>query len=284
VSGSLASRRGTSLAELLVALTMLGVVAAVLFGLLAGNLRLYHSQTQYIDRAQNIRAAAILLTTELRELNATEGDIYAASPDRMSFRAMRQLGFACREPQPGATQLAIRDQPVFGIRDFDPGTDSLLIYATGDSADDGEWLVAALTGRQPGRCADGNAAVLLETHSTLDRAADPGTAPRRILDGAPVRGFEPVTYRLYRAGDGEWHIGLAAGGAVIQPVVGPVTATGLEFVYRDPSGALVNDPAAIASIEIRLRMPTAQRVRGPDGRLVRAIDSLDVVVALRNNR
>jgi hypothetical protein len=93
-----------------------------------------------------------------------------------------------------------------------------------------------------------------------------------------------VTYRLYRAGDGEWQIGLAARGDVVQPLVGPVTSAGLELDYRDAAGLHVTDPAAIAAIEIRLRMPTAQLVRGPTGVLGRSVDSLVIVVALRNNR
>ena len=266
---SLASRRGTSLAELLVALAMLGVVAAVLLRMLAGNLRLYQSQTQFIDRAQNLRSAAALLTTELRELSATDGDFYAATPTSLSLRATRRLAFVCAEPRAGATHLAIRESLQFGSRDFDPATDSLLIYATGD------WLVTPLTAIRAGTCADGAAAVLLET----GRVWDDG-----VGEGAPVRGFEPVSYRLYRGGDGEWQIGLEARGDVIQPLVGPVTAAGLELEYRDAAGAPTTDLRAIAAIGIHLRMPTAQRIRGPGGALARAVDSLETVVALRNNR
>ena len=266
---SLASRRGTSLAELLVALAMLGVVAAVLLRMLAGNMRHYQSQTQIIDRAQNLRAAAALLTTELRQLNAADGDLYGATPISLSMRAMRRLGFVCAEPPAGGTHLAIRASLQFGSRNFDPATDSLLIYAAG------EWLAAPLTAVRAGTCADGAPADLLET----GRASDD-----HVEEGAPVRAFEPVSYRLYRAGDGEWQIGLEAGGDVIQPLVGPVTAAGLELEYRDAASAPTTDLRAIASIAIRLRMPTAQNVRGPNGTLIRAVDSLDVAVALRNNR
>ncbi len=270
---SLASRRGTSLAELLVALTMLGVVAAVLLRMLAGNLRLYHTQTQVIDRAQNLRSAAALLTTELRELSATDGDIYSATPTALSIRGMRRLGFVCAEPRLGATHVAIRQDLQFGSRDFDPATDSLFVMALRDTA--AGWLRGAITEVRGGTCDDGRPARQLASGV----AADP-----RFGLGAPVRAFESVTYRLYRAADGEWQIGLAAGGAVIQPLVGPVTASGLEFEYRNASGAVVSDVRAIAAIEIHLRMPTAQIVRGPAGGLGRSVDSLVTAVALRNNR
>jgi hypothetical protein len=101
--------------------------------------------------------------------------------------------------------------------------------------------------------------------------------------GTPVRAFESVTYRLYRASDGEWQIGQAAGGDVIQPLVGPVTAAGLELDYRDAAGARVTDLQQVAAIEIRLRLLTAEPVRGSNG-LARSVDSIVMVVALRNNR
>lgn len=266
-------RRGASLVELIVALTMLGVVATLLIRMLAGNLRVYQSQTQRIDRLQSIRAAETILPAELRELNAAAGDIVAAAPTSITVRAMRQLGFVCAVPRPGAKHLAIRERLFFGVRDFDPVTDALLLYAPDDSAGGDDWIVAPLSGVGRGACDDGAPARLLATsvsvHPTL---------------GAPVRGFEIVTYRLYRAGDGEWHIGLVTGpGGVVQPLIGPMTAGGFELHYQDAAGAAVTDPLRVAAIEIRLRAPTSQALRGPDGTLTRPVDSAVVVVALRGN-
>lgn len=271
----LASRRGFSLAELLVALALTGAVTAVLLRLLATNLRLYQSHGQIIDRAQNLRAAAVLLTAELRELSASDSDVYAADVTALSFRAMRRLGFVCAGALSGAARVAIRRQPQFGSRRFDAASDSLLIFTPGDSgAADGTWLAAPLTAVQGGVCADGTAADVLET--------TPTEGP--IALGAPVRSFEPLTYRLYRGGDGEWQIGLAAAGQVIQPLVGPVTANGFELAYYDAAGAPTTDRLRIAAIAIHLRLPTAQRIRGPAGALTRPVDSVVTVVALRNNR
>lgn len=271
----LASRRGFSLAELLVALALGGAVAAVALRLLADNLRLYQSQSQTIDRAQNLRAAAVLLTAELRELSANEGDVYSADLTLLSFRAMRRLGFVCAASPAGAARLAIRRQPQFGSRGFDAASDSLLIYTPVDSVDPaGRWLAAPLTAIHGGHCADSAPADVLETSAS----------GRPVALGTPVRAFEPVTYRLYRGGDGEWHIGLAASGHVIQPLVGPVAANGFELAYYDDAGVRTTDPLRIAAIEIRLRMPTAERIRSREGVLTRPVDSVVTVVALRNNR
>lgn len=266
--------RGASLVELMLALTMLGVVTTVLFRMLASNQRIYQSQTQRIDRRQSIRAAEAVLPAELRELDAVDGDIVALSPTSITVRAMRQLGFVCADPQPGVARLAIRASLLFGLRDFDPETDSLLVYAAGD--DDGRWVPGPLSSIGAGTCDDGSRARLLET--TL--AASAG-----VVVGAPVRGFEVVTYRLYRGSDGQWQIGLAAGpGGTIQPLIGPVTSAGLEFVYRDASGVAVTDRSRVALIEIRLRAQTQEPIRSAGGVLGRSVDSSIVVVALRNNR
>ena len=255
-------------------MTMLGVVATVLFRMLASNQRIYQSQTQLIDRRQSIRAAEAILPAELRELDATDGDIIAFSPTSITLRAMRQLGFVCAAPRPDMARVAIRASPLFGLRDFDPETDSLLVYAPGE--DDGGWVPGPLSSIGGGTCDDGSSARLLGT--TL--AASAGAAM-----GAPVRGFEVVTYRLYRASDGQWQIGLATGrGGAIQPLIGPVTPAGLELIYRDASGVPVADPVRVAVIEIRLRAPTNQPIRRAGGGLERPVDSTVVVVALRNNR
>src|SRR5438309_5336774 len=46
-----------------------------------------------------------------------------------------------------------------------------------------------------------------------------------ITLGAPVRGFDKVTYRVYQAADGNWYLGHRnpAPTRTIQPVVGPLT-------------------------------------------------------------
>jgi prepilin-type N-terminal cleavage/methylation domain-containing protein len=254
--------RGFTLVELLIAVALLGLIAAVVYPLITGNRRLYQSTAQRIDAQQALRAATTILTTELRELDAAEGDILALSETGLTIRATRQLAFLCADPSPGATSvLAIRESPLFAVRDFNPATDSLFIHFV-DSTDHDSWLLARLVSVGTGVCADGTAARTLSV-----RYATPAA---ELAVGAPVRGFEVVSYRLYRAGDGQWQIGLEDGGAgSIQPLVGPVTSNGLAFIPRDAAGGLTTDPTRVATIEIDVRV---------------AGDSQTTAVALRNNR
>ncbi len=70
-------RRGFTLPELLVSLTLVGVLGAAVVGLLRGTQDAYRAESQQIDVRQNLRIAAALLPGELKELNAVDGDLVA---------------------------------------------------------------------------------------------------------------------------------------------------------------------------------------------------------------
>ncbi len=280
-------RRGLTLVEILVAMSLLGVVSAGMYGVLLSSQRTSHAQTQRIDLQQNLRAAASLLPAELRELDASDGDIAALSPTSITIRAMRQLAIVCSPPALGGAltgvALVIRAAPLFGSRDFDPATDSLLIYYEGDEAtrqDDG-WVLARLTAVGAQNCGDGTPGRRLTANLivTPPQVNAPGVVP----NGAPVRGFEWVTYRVYQAADARWYLGLQSGGDT-QPLVGPLSgSTGLTFTYYDSDGAVTGTPAQVAEIEIAIRGITAQPIHNA-GSVGTSVDSLLTRVAVRNNR
>jgi len=72
--------------------------------------------------------------------------------------------------------------------------------------------------------------------------------PGAMDPGAPVRGFETVSYQLYQpAGDTSYYIGLqnAAG---TQPLIGPVLSNGLTLAYFDSTGANLAAPVSAANL------------------------------------
>jgi hypothetical protein len=282
--------------ELLIALVLLGIVSAAVYRVLVNNQRLYLSQTERIDLAQNIRAAGSILPAEFRVLDASEGDISAMSATSISFRAMRWLGFACSPPVLGGalTGVAITirggapGQPLFyGSRGINNNTDSLLIYYDGDPSTrtDDFWATGSITAAPNGQnCPDGqNGQRLVTTINLLGLGANTAGA---IPVGAPVWGFERVTYQLYQPpGDTSWYVGFQPASGTMQPLIGPVLTNGLTFSYFDGNGNVTAFPTQVARIDITVRARTRSAIRkGGGAPLATSVDSIVTSVALRNNR
>ena len=294
------NRRGFTMIELLVALVLLGLVSASIYRVLVNNQRLYMAQTQRIDLSQNIRAAATTLPAEFRELDAFDGDIAAMTATSIDIRAMRWLSFICVPPALNGNnlgnQMIIRGgapgQPMyFGSRAVRETTDSLLIYWDGNQASrlDDYYVpgrIAATPGNQ--QCpAVGAIPAQPGTRIVFDGAFLAGTnLPGAITTGAPVRGFERVTYRIYQpSGDTSWYIGFQPAGQTMQPLIGPVLANGLTFQYFNAAGAVTAVRTQVARIDITVRARTSAAVRSGGQAPRRAIvDSMTTSVALRNNR
>jgi len=292
----LLARRGFTIVELLVALTLLGIVSTAIYKVLVNNQRLYLAQTQTIDLNQNLRAAAAILPAELRELDAVDGDITFMGPDSIRIRAMRQLAFVCATPQLaiglGQIVVTIRTTPIYGNRQTFSRGDSILVYWEGNpqTRNDDQWLNAQLQGDPvAGVCPDSGVppspgyVLSLQPQWINDPSLN---KPGAILNGSPVRGFDKVVYRSYQSSDGSWYLGQrnATAGTAIQPVVGPLIGpNGLTFTYYDAGGAQTNVPTQVAQIEIVLRARTASPIRGGTGVQDYKVDSVVTRVALRNN-
>lgn len=289
-------QRGFTLIELLVALVLLGLVSAALYRVLVNNQRLYMAQTQRIDLSQNIRAAATILPAEFRELSASEGDITGPlTATQLNIRAMRWLGFICTPPVLGGAltgvSLVIRGgapgQPMFFGRGINTTTDSLLIYYDGNQTTrtDDFWAVARPVSTPSSQnCLDGSAGQRIVVDINLFGFPNVAGA---ITMGAPVRGYERVTYQLYQpAGDTSWYLGFRPAGASMQPLVGPLLSNGLNFAYFDSTGTVTTNRIRVARIDITVRARTAAAVRqgGGGGPMRATVDSISTSVALRNNR
>lgn len=273
-------RGGATVVEFLVALSLFGILSLAIVGVLRRTEDAYRAQTQQIDRSQSLRVAAAFLPAELRELDVRDGDLVAMQLAAVTIRAPRQFAVLCRDVAAGpagVTTMVLRDAPRYGLRDFDPDTDSLWVLSEGISAapEDDRWVAGDVLSVGSAPCADGRAG------RRLSAALGPGDG---FALGAPVLGFEVITYRLYRSSeDGRWYIGQQTA-TDFQPVLGPVTTNGLAFAYFDSSGATTTDPSRVSVIEVRVRAATIEPVRDGHGRLGRPVDSLVTVVALRNNR
>lgn len=279
---------GVSLVELVVALALSGLLAGAAVALLGRTQDFYRATAQQIDVGQSLRVAGALLPGELRELDAVDGDIVAMTPSAVTIRAARQLASLCRAPQPdiasSSVTLTLHAPSHSELRDFNPAADSLWVFREGDplSPEDDGWIAAAITALAPDTCPNGG--VGRRVTASPSPAAVQAMGEGQVTSGAPVLGFETVTYRLYRSSaDRRWYVGLQTG-SDLQPVLGPVTDDGLAFTYLDSSGAPAAQAAQVRAVELRVRARTVELVRTRDGSLDRPLDSLVAVVYLRNNR
>lgn len=278
--------RGVSLVELVVALTLSGLLATVVAGVLARTQGFYRATTQEIDVSQSLRVAGALLPAELRELDAADGDVVAMTPTAVTLRAPRQLAALCRAPLPGeasgSVTLTLRT-PYSELRDLNPATDSLWVFREGDplSPEDDDWIESAITTLAPDSCPDGGSGLRVTAVPRL--AAGQTMGAGEITAGAPVLGFETVTYRLYRSSaDRRWYVGMQVA-SDLQPVLGPVTDDGLAFTYLDSSGTATTQATQVRVVELRVRARTVEPIRTRVGTLDRPLDSLVAAVYLRNN-
>jgi hypothetical protein len=208
---------------------------------------------------------------------------------------MRWLGFACSPPvlggALGGVTLTIRGgapgQPLFfGSRAPNIANDSMLVYYDGNQATrtDDAWVLGKPTAIVAQNCPNGGAGQRLTLGLNLVGSPNVNGA---IPTGAPVRGFERVTYQLYQpAGDTSWYVGFQPAGGTMQPLIGPVLSNGLSFSYYDSTGAVTALTNRVARIDFIVRARTAQVVRKTSGSslLGANVDSVNVSVALRNNR
>lgn len=237
--------RGFTVLELVLALGLFALVMTAVSRVLLSQKRLYRELGQRADLSDDLRTAGEILGAELWGLDAGDGDVLALGPDSITIRAQRAFALACSV---AGGALVLNRGMTFGVRDVAVG-DSLLVYA------DSEWRSAVAT--------------------SVGSAACPDSAQ------IPVRVYEVVTYRSYRASDGAYYIGVRDAGG-LQPIAGPLVPGGFQVSYADTAGAPTAVARAIAVIRIRMRMQSAEPVTRRGGTALLG-DSLSLWVTLRNN-
>ena len=271
------SRRGISVVELVVALTLTAMLAALSWSILAaGAFRLRdRSERMSLEHSLRVVAATVRAAIEPVGQDSAGTDLVLALPDRFVTRTTRGSGALCDAT---STAFTARTAPGWwsALRNPVPVRDSLLVERLDPQS---SWEVVALTSAPyPGTCPDGSAGLVLPV--VADSAVLAG-----IGAGTPVRVFEEMELRLYTSNGAEW-VGLRSlgTGEAIQPLAGPFVSTGLRFEYRSPAGASVTDPAEVASVRLGMtgiseRAGGVGTARGPAARP----DSAVMLVIRRNS-
>ena len=276
------ARAGFTIIELLLAMILFVLTAGLIYGSMGLMEKVQRTTSEKAASQVTLRSGSQTVAAELREVNnvasLSTSDLVAITSSSVTYWGMRSSGMTC---QLSNTEIRIRLGATYsGYRRPAMLRDSLLVFADHDtvSVSDDEWIQLPILGPPANStCPDGEAALAINTAGLLLTDYQvPG----------PVRTFELMQLAIMTSG-GRQYLGARSlsGSNVMEPVIGPLTSGGLQFVYRDQAGAVTSTPSAVRTIDLTVRSQTARPVStvgGAGGALVS--DSLALRVLLRNAR
>lgn len=279
------TRRGFTLVELLIGIIIFGIVGASIFGLLTRTQRLARTQADRAVMQGNIRAGLALITSELRDLNisATTSDITSLSGTAMTYRGMRSLGFICDK---AAGYVRIARSTFNAYRDPIATRDAALLFVENDpdlSSDD-SWMNRAISSVAIENCTSGAAGIRLNFATSIPASSPDSLA--MITVGSPVRTYEVMEVGALVSSGQTW-LGarsVSAGETTLSPVLGPLAAGGVAFVYRNAAGSTGASATTVRLIQITLTGITDNIVaaQAGTGAWTRATDQLITTIRVRN--
>lgn len=277
----LTARRGESLAELLVAMVLLGIIGAATAGTLVQQGRVRTRVVWRLATAAQMQEAAAPILADLGAASPAAADLdpMQATDTSLALRITMAEGFVCAaDAADSMTARVVLLAPVRGRN-----------IAAGDSAwwyRPGQWAGAAI--ERVAADDAGNACGASGTVASMPlRITIGGSAP--AVAGSALRITRRVRYSFYRAGDGETYLGLREWSAALgafagqQPVAGPLARSGSGFSYVDSLGNVMLPSAGamprLALVGVELTAPTYpwRSSAGP-------VPRLSAHAALRNRR
>jgi hypothetical protein len=299
------ARPGVSVAELAVALTIGGIILALVSAIAFRQQRLFSGTFARTALAAELRETAALLPIDLRGLSVEQGDIRAgeARDTSLEIRATIGSGIVC-DTVSGRLVLtpSTSSAPTLtGIVATPQANDSIWLLAPVDTTE--MWIprrIIALTTTSPGQCAAGAPILSGDALTTSRLAIALDTLDTSARPGAVIRFTRPTRYSIYRASDGAWYLGQRDWNPstgrfnTTQPVTGAFLSPasgGLRFRYFDSSGVELPSGTAntrvVARIDIGLTAETRRLVEiegSPSTTRRRRSDSASLVIHPRNWR
>ena len=302
-------RAGFSLVEVLVALTMLGIVGAALIATITRQQQFYRDASGTMTVRRELRSGASILPTELRSVSragnvaGTQTDILETTERRMRFRATTGSSIICEKgagivtsfviPPPNLarhTLTAWYEMPAVG--------DQVAIFNEGPltGAEDDDWHYATIVGVSTSTSACFPSPYMddvLDAPASKPRyritVAALGGLPADIKVGAVVRFLREVQYQLYQpSGSNRWFLGYQQQvnntWTAMAPVAGPYRGPGedgLRFQFYDTTGAVTADRDRISRVDVMLK-GQADRAVARERRGTPFRDSLLFRIGVRN--
>ena len=277
---------GFTLVELLAALVIAGVLAAVIFQFLSGQSRFAELQNAREEVQQNARTALDVISSELRGVG--HQGIVAAGEESIRFRLPYIWGIACGyEPSPSGSHLVVLFPPGV-VADF---TDGLVPDSLAADTPEGWRFFSGVVDATSGgatqaaqRCNTElglNPPLPASTAVQTSRARRYAGVPEGIAAGAPVYLYDRVAYRVSSGASfgGRWiQRGTGVTSSAMQPFAGPLPAAGgLHFDFRDAESVPTSNPDAVRSVDIRVVTVSRARFNGEPQH-----DTASTLIHLRN--
>jgi len=243
-------RQGFTLVELMIVAALSAVVMGAIYQTLIVQQKSNRQINAEAATQQTLRASMQFLQGQLRELGATTGDVEAAAPESVTFRAMRKMGIVCGKP-------GGRNIDVFTMGDTLIVGDSVLFFADlGDKAGGDDTIrIGRITASNSGGAVCTRPTGLpwdsLSMGMTRLTVTLLSGSFADVSVGDVVRTFEKTTYGIFSKG-GSYVLGRRGGAATdtVVKVIGPLASPasgGLRFQYFDTASALPSGTLSAAN-------------------------------------
>lgn len=312
-------RRGFTMIELLIVVSLLGIIGTMLTTILVRQQRFHRAVTNLTDSRARMRDISTIMPTDLRSISTAGKDLLAISDTSMQFRAFVGASILCRYNGANVIQLPpkVLASGVVLTAWINPPAPNDIVYLYDDGTQDGNvddsWQPFTITDTASAAdatwCPNNNVPPYTTVADDGSRryqltlSAAPNAA--QVSVGAPMRFAREVRYSIYNASDGDWYVGYqrctpsatygdpgTCGDREV--LAGPVLAgtadtltSGLYFVYYNKAGQRLTalsaaDTIARVGIGIRTSAESLLKAGQQTGGSVAGTDSLRFVVGFRN--
>jgi prepilin-type N-terminal cleavage/methylation domain-containing protein len=247
-------RGGFTLVELLIVALLGSIVLGAAYQTIIVQQKTIRQSYAIVGTQQNVRTAMQVLTSDLREISATDGDITRADSVSIGYRAMRKAGVVCDSDTSSGGWILVAT-----LGDPFVQNDSLLVYTDGPlpTTMDDVWV--------PNRAGSVNTSGSCAGHplsSTIQHINLSTPSAAKIRPGGVIRSFVPVLYRITNSGnEGQLIRGEGADTLAIVEDLSTIANQGLRFRYWDTMRVQITSSALssqtqrnqLGRIQIKLR-------------------------------
>lgn len=274
-------KRGFTVHEMIISLTIMSVVFAIATHFALEQLRFFRAVAGVSAARTQLEQATELMRNVLWSVSPGSGDILVAQDSAIELRLAIGTAVTCASTPgvlviPASTAGGNTLSSFIRLPELGDRVSTLFSDSLGAT-----WLhLRVSSGAEPG----GSCVMFSTMPGTYSLAT---VEPIAIPPGTALRFTRPLRLSLYRSSDNRWYIGARdwngerAQFNAIQPVAGPLAAhaanveSGLRFLYHDLHGVELRDPvdeSRIAAVTVAARTTGAHR------------DSAVAVIRLRNRR